>query len=112
MTYVPQARRFDTALFQKKDEPKTTGANILSFDLAKPWHGDCSSVPRKVLSRKEVNTMLSWAVTFLVVGLIAALLGFSGIAGAATQIAWILFVVFLVLALVALIMGRGRGTAL
>lgn len=42
MTDVPQARRFDTALFQKKDEPKTTNANILNFDLAKPWHGDCS----------------------------------------------------------------------
>jgi uncharacterized membrane protein YtjA (UPF0391 family) len=41
--------------------------------------------------------MLSWSITFLVVGLIAGLLGLSGIAGAATQIAWILFVVFLVL---------------
>ena len=41
--------------------------------------------------------MLSWSITFLVVGLIAGVLGLSGIAGAATQIAWILFVVFLVL---------------
>ena len=39
--------------------------------------------------------MLSWSITFLVIGLIAGLLGLSGIAGAATQIAWILFVVFL-----------------
>ena len=44
--------------------------------------------------------MLSWSITFLVIGLIAGLLGLSGIAGAATQIAWILFVVFLVLFLV------------
>ena len=36
--------------------------------------------------------MLSWSITFLVVGLIAGLLGLSGIAGAATQIAWVLFV--------------------
>ena len=50
--------------------------------------------------------MLSWSITFLVVGLIAGLLGLSGIAGAATQIAWILFVVFLVLFLVSLVMGR------
>ena len=40
--------------------------------------------------------MLSWSMTFLVIGLIAGVLGFTGIAGAATQIAWILFVVFLV----------------
>jgi uncharacterized membrane protein YtjA (UPF0391 family) len=52
------------------------------------------------------NIMLSWSITFLVIGLIAGLLGLSGIAGAATQIAWILFVVFLVLFLVSLVMGR------
>jgi uncharacterized membrane protein YtjA (UPF0391 family) len=31
--------------------------------------------------------MLNWSITFLVVGLIAGLLGLSGVAGAATQIA-------------------------
>lgn len=50
--------------------------------------------------------MLSWAVTFLVIGLIAALFGFTGIAGTATHIAWILFVVGVVLAIVFAIMGR------
>jgi len=58
--------------------------------------------------RKEGQVMLNWSLTFLVVGLIAAVLGFSGLAGAATQIAWILFVIFLVLFLVSLIAGRGR----
>ncbi len=53
--------------------------------------------------------MLSWAVTFLIIAIIAALLGFSGIAGAATNIAWILFVVGLVVALVLFISGRGRS---
>lgn len=38
--------------------------------------------------------MLSWSLTFLILGLIAGLLGLSGIAGTATQIAWILFVIF------------------
>ena len=57
---------------------------------------------------KEV-VMLNWAVTFLVIALIAGVLGFTGIAGAASQIAWILFVVFIVLFLVSLIAGRGRG---
>lgn len=50
--------------------------------------------------------MLSWAVTFLVVALIAAVLGFSGIAGAATNIAWILFVVGIIVAAVLFVTGR------
>lgn len=54
--------------------------------------------------------MFNWAVIFLVVALIAALLGFSGIAGMATQFAWILFVVGLVLAVVFFLMGRRPPT--
>lgn len=50
--------------------------------------------------------MLGWALVFLIVGLVAGLLGFSGIAGAATNIAWILFVVGLVVALFLFIRGR------
>jgi uncharacterized membrane protein YtjA (UPF0391 family) len=58
--------------------------------------------------RKEGYAMLNWSITFLVIGLIAAVLGFTGVAGAATQIAWILFVVFVVLFIASLLMGRGR----
>ena len=56
--------------------------------------------------------MLSWAITFLILGLIAALLGFTGIAGASIGIAKILFFVFLVVFVVMLLMSftRGRGT--
>jgi uncharacterized membrane protein YtjA (UPF0391 family) len=50
--------------------------------------------------------MLSWAVTFLVVAIIAGLLGLSGVAGTATQIAYVLFVVFLIFAAVSFVMGR------
>lgn len=50
--------------------------------------------------------MFNWAVIFLIIGLIAAVFGFTGIAGTATNIAWILFVVGLVLAVVFYIMGR------
>jgi uncharacterized membrane protein YtjA (UPF0391 family) len=50
--------------------------------------------------------MISWAVTFLVIALIAAVLGFTGIAGMSMQLAWILFVVGLVLAVVFAIVGR------
>ena len=50
--------------------------------------------------------MFCWALTFLIVGLVAGILGLSGIAGTATNIAWILFVVGLVLALIFFITGR------
>jgi uncharacterized membrane protein YtjA (UPF0391 family) len=63
----------------------------------------------KKFCKRGIDVMLSWSITFLVIGLIAGVLGLSGIAGAATQIAWILFVVFLVLFVVSLIMGRGRA---
>jgi uncharacterized membrane protein YtjA (UPF0391 family) len=52
--------------------------------------------------------MLSWAITFLVIALIAAALGFGGVAGAATGIAKILFFVFLVLFIVSLVFGGIR----
>lgn len=50
--------------------------------------------------------MIGWAATFLIVAIIAALLGFSGVAGVATNIAWILFVIGLILAIVFAVAGR------
>lgn len=50
--------------------------------------------------------MLNWAITFLVVAIIAAIFGFGGIAGTATGIAKALFFVFLVLFLVSLVFPR------
>jgi len=55
--------------------------------------------------------MLGWALTFLVVALIAALFGFGGIAIASAGIAKILFFVFLVLFAVSLIAGLFRSVA-
>ena len=50
--------------------------------------------------------MIGWAVTFFIVALIAAVLGFTGIAGAAVDIAWILVVIGIVLATVFMVIGR------
>ena len=50
--------------------------------------------------------MIAWAATFLIIALVAAVLGFTGIAGIATNIAWILFVVGLILAIVFALLGR------
>jgi uncharacterized membrane protein YtjA (UPF0391 family) len=52
--------------------------------------------------------MLHYALVFLVLGLIAAVLGFGGLAGASIGIAKILFFVFLVLFAVTMLLGRGR----
>jgi uncharacterized membrane protein YtjA (UPF0391 family) len=48
----------------------------------------------------SVRGMLHWSLIFLVIALIAGLLGFTGIAGAAMGIAKILFFVFLIIWLV------------
>ncbi len=50
--------------------------------------------------------MLRWALIFLVVALVAGLLGFWGLQGAAMWVAKVLFFVFLVLFIVALLSGR------
>ncbi|MCA9125503.1 MAG: DUF1328 domain-containing protein [Planctomycetales bacterium] len=55
--------------------------------------------------------MLSWALTFLVISLIAAVLGFGVVAGTAASIAKLLFFVFLVLFVISLLIGR-RSAAL
>ncbi len=49
--------------------------------------------------------MLSWAVTFFIIALIAAVFGFTGIAVAAAGIAKIQFYIFLVLFVISLVGG-------
>ena len=49
--------------------------------------------------------MIKWALTFLAIGIIAALLGFTGIAGASFAIAKVLALVFAALFLVFLLLG-------
>jgi uncharacterized membrane protein YtjA (UPF0391 family) len=52
--------------------------------------------------------MLNYAVLFMVIAVIAALLGFSGIAAGMAGMAKILFWVFLGLVALSLVMGWGR----
>jgi uncharacterized membrane protein YtjA (UPF0391 family) len=56
---------------------------------------------------KPTYSMLSYAITFLVIALIAAVLGFGVLAGTAMTIAKILFFVFIVLFVISFLMGRG-----
>lgn len=52
--------------------------------------------------------MFGWAITFLLVALIAAALGFGGIAGTVMSVAQIVFVVALVAFVISAVMGYMR----
>lgn len=52
--------------------------------------------------------MLNYAVVFLIIALVAALFGFTGIAAGAVEIAKILFFIFLLLFVASLIVGMMR----
>jgi uncharacterized membrane protein YtjA (UPF0391 family) len=56
--------------------------------------------------------MLRWALVFLVLALVAAMFGFTGIAVAAASIAKVLFFIFLVVFLVTLLLGIAAGRKL
>ena len=53
--------------------------------------------------------MLSWVITFLVVALIAGILGFGGVAGVSIEIAKAIFFIAIILFLVSAVVGLARG---
>lgn len=53
--------------------------------------------------------MLSWVITFLIIALIAGVLGFGGVAGASIEMAKIVFFIAIVLFLVSAVVGLVRG---
>jgi uncharacterized membrane protein YtjA (UPF0391 family) len=55
--------------------------------------------------------MLGWALTFLIIALVAAVLGFGGIAGTAIEIAKIIFFVAIILFLISAVVGFARRRA-
>jgi uncharacterized membrane protein YtjA (UPF0391 family) len=62
-----------------------------------------------MLRLKRRTVMLGWAVTFLIVALVAALLGFGAISGVAIEAAKIVFFVAIVLFAISVIAGLVRG---
>jgi uncharacterized membrane protein YtjA (UPF0391 family) len=50
--------------------------------------------------------VLHWAAVFLLIAVIAAMLGFGAIAGVSLNFAWLLFVVGLIAAIVFFLLGR------
>ena len=57
--------------------------------------------------------MLSWAIAFFILALVAALFGFGGIASSAAGIAKVLLVLFVIGFVISLLLGsRSRGPRL
>jgi uncharacterized membrane protein YtjA (UPF0391 family) len=54
--------------------------------------------------------MLNWALALLLIAMLAAIVGFSGIAGSGVGLAKVLFLAFLVFFLVAVMIGVARRT--
>jgi uncharacterized membrane protein YtjA (UPF0391 family) len=72
----------------------------------------CVTLRRRHRKRATANrghAMLSWVVTFLVVALIAGILGFGGIAGVSIEIAKAIFFIAVILFLVSAVVGLVRG---
>jgi uncharacterized membrane protein YtjA (UPF0391 family) len=68
-----------------------------------------SGLNQQFESQSKGNLMLSWAIIFFILALVAAVFGFSGIASASAGIAQILFFLFLVLFAVSLIARLARS---
>jgi uncharacterized membrane protein YtjA (UPF0391 family) len=82
-------------------------------DIGRPWQQSRWNIRGRLaffeqqLSRR--TTMLGWALTFLIVALIAAVLGFGGIAGFAVEIAQLIFYVAIILLVISVVVGLIRG---
>src|SRR5918996_5218904 len=84
-----------------------------------PWvpsrldcHRNYSPMPRvyfPAVTTIRRRPMLGWALTFLVIALIAALLGFGGIAGVAVEAAKLVFFVAIVLFAISAVFALLRG---
>jgi|SRR5690349_24701798 uncharacterized membrane protein YtjA (UPF0391 family) len=75
----------------------------LQYDLP---HRACAQKTNELrIPKRRGIIMLRWAIIFLVVALVAAVFGFTGIASAAAGIAKFLFFLFLVVCLILFIAG-------
>jgi uncharacterized membrane protein YtjA (UPF0391 family) len=59
--------------------------------------------------KRSYIVMLSWVVTFLIIALVAGILGFGGVAGVSIEIAKTIFFIAVVLFLISAVVGLARG---
>jgi uncharacterized membrane protein YtjA (UPF0391 family) len=77
------------------------------------WHTLCNGwdvALGRIHQPSEEKTMFGWAITFLIIAIVAGVFGFAGVAGTAAWIAKVLFVVGLVMFLFMLATGRHPPT--
>jgi uncharacterized membrane protein YtjA (UPF0391 family) len=74
----------------------------------RPASASAGQVETIKLEVMNFGNLLHWAVVFLVVAIVAALLGFGGVAGTAMEGARMLFWVALVLLIISLVFGLIR----
>ncbi|MGV9010965.1 MAG: DUF1328 domain-containing protein [Flavobacteriales bacterium] len=65
------------------------------------WHEACKSFDEPL----KPHIMIRWVITFLIIALVAGVLGFGVLASAAAGIAKVVFYIFLVLLVISLIFG-------
>jgi uncharacterized membrane protein YtjA (UPF0391 family) len=70
---------------------------------------DASAAAIESATGNRGRVMLSWVLTFLIIALIAGVLGFGGIAGASVEIAKAIFFIAVILFLVSAVVGLVRG---
>ena len=68
--------------------------------------------PESITTGKGESNVLYWAFVFLVISIVAAILGFGGIAAGAAGIAKLLFGLFLIIFIALLIAGLAAGRAI
>jgi uncharacterized membrane protein YtjA (UPF0391 family) len=77
------------------------------------FSNSCAASSAAPMSKQNVKSrgrvMLGWVVTFLIVALIAGVLGFGGIAGLSIEIAKTIFFIAVVLFLISAVVGLARG---
>jgi uncharacterized membrane protein YtjA (UPF0391 family) len=90
---------------------RRTGRNFCSsagiIDAVKRNGAGCAGL--KLHRESGVIVMLSWVVTFLIIALVAGILGFGGIAGVSIEIAKTIFFIAVVLFLISAVVGLARG---
>jgi uncharacterized membrane protein YtjA (UPF0391 family) len=93
--------------FSRAPRPNPRGTSVPSLDY---FRSRAAMIVALMLKQKVRGCVtLSWVVTFLVIALIAGILGFGGLAGASIEIAKIIFFIAVVLFLVSAVVGLARG---
>jgi uncharacterized membrane protein YtjA (UPF0391 family) len=84
------------------------GPTLTALARATEPHGAVNDFSHETSIR--IARMLRWALTFFILALLAAFLGFFAMAGLAAEIAKLLLIAFVVLLAISLITGRTRGS--